>query len=127
MFFYLPISRFEFVSNFGFRISDFAPSGCWMPASVRPEGATHGRIGDHEADCVRDLFGLNEAAELGSRDDALVDVFLSQRPHHWRVGVTGVNDSTANSVEDRLHHECGGGAFQTGFGGGIGDLALVAQ
>src|SRR5690242_11753194 len=88
-------------------------SGRGMPAGICPQLAADRGIGDQKADGVGDLLGSDETAQLGVRQDMLVDVLLTQGANHRRIGETGVNDAAAHTVKNRLLRERGGRPFQS--------------
>src|ERR1700756_2832750 len=96
------------------------------PAGVRPERSAYRWVGDHEAYRVRDLFRIDQPAQLGLGNDVLLDVILPQRADHRCIGEPGMDHTAPDSVKDRFRHYRGGVAFESRFGRGVTELALVS-
>src|SRR5436305_6865070 len=112
-------------SSLHFALARAEKSGGRMPPRVGPQLAADGGVGDHEADGVGDLFGLDQPAQLRVGQYRLLDQILTHRPHHRRVGESRVDDAAADAVEHRLFHQREGDAFEPALRGGVRDLALV--
>src|SRR5262249_30946707 len=65
--------------------------------------------------------------ELGARDDVLLDEFFAEGANHGSIRVARMNNGAADAVENGFHHQGSGGALEPGFGGGVRDLAFIAE
>src|SRR6266480_1712338 len=58
-----------------------------MPAGVGPERTADCGVGNHKTNCIGNFLGLNQTAQLRSRNNVFADEFSAETANHWRVGI----------------------------------------
>jgi len=71
-----------------------------MPACICPEFTADSRVGDHEADCIRNFGWTNQSAELGVLEDIFFNIFFTKSTHHRCISKAWMKHSATYTMED---------------------------